>query len=353
MAPAVATAAAPPSTNVKPDSLQRSKILLLGQRRSGKTSIHRVLFDNTAPNETFYLEPTTRIEKHIYDTVIPLEIWDCPGSTSPESLGTPFSEFAVIVFVIDISNPMYQQAIKQLVDFAIAAYEESPETPFEVFVHKVDVYSDDYKLENFKQITQRVNDELFDLQMEHIQLNFQATSCYDHTIYDAFSRVIQKLIEALPYIEDLLNVFCANAQASKAFLFDIRSRLYVATDASPVDAGTHSLCCDYIKMLTAFRPLYASAIATPARITPPSRSSSTLPSRAPSAPPPFSPSAALALAQGTTLTFHQATPALALLALLPSAVYEARRGLLEYNVVFLREGVQEIVNVEREARGGT
>ena len=99
-------------------------------------------------------------------TVIPLEIWDCPGSTTPESLGTPFSEFAVIVFVIDISvrrtfftvsrllclsyfcaqNTMYQQAIKQLVDFAIAAYEESPETAFEVFVHKVDVYSDDYKI---------------------------------------------------------------------------------------------------------------------------------------------------------------------------------------------------------------
>lgn len=47
--------------------IQRSKILLFGQRRSGKTSIHRVLFDDAVPKETFYLEPTARIEKHPYE----------------------------------------------------------------------------------------------------------------------------------------------------------------------------------------------------------------------------------------------------------------------------------------------
>jgi Ras-related GTP-binding protein C/D len=46
------------------------------------------------------------------------------------------------------------------------------------------------------------------------------------------------------------------------------------------------------------------------------------------------------------------TSQLALLALLPTSVYEGRRGLLEYNVVFFREGVQEICEVEKEARDG-
>jgi Ras-related GTP-binding protein C/D len=44
------------------------------------------------------------------------------------------------------------------------------------------------------------------------------------------------------------------------------------------------------------------------------------------------------------------TPHLALLALLPTAVYEGRRGLVEYNVVFLRDGVREIWGVEWEGR---
>jgi len=43
---------------------------------------------------------------------------------------------------------------------------------------------------------------------------------------------------------------------------------------------------------------------------------------------------------------------LALLALVPTAVYEMRRGLVELNVVWFREGVQEICTVEKEERGG-
>jgi len=46
------------------------------------------------------------------------------------------------------------------------------------------------------------------------------------------------------------------------------------------------------------------------------------------------------------------TGSLALLALMPTAVYEMRRGLVEFNVVWFREGVQEICAVEREGRGG-
>lgn len=53
----------------------------------------------------------------------------------------------------------------------------------------------------------------------------------------------------------------------------------------------------------------------------------------------------------TTVTYHLITKHLALLALVPTAVYLEKRGLLEYNVVFFREGVQEICDVEEEARG--
>lgn len=54
---------------------------------------------------------------------------------------------------------------------------------------------------------------------------------------------------------------------------------------------------------------------------------------------------------GTTLTYHLITKNLALLALIPTAVFEERKGLVEYNVVFFREGVQEICDVEEEVRG--
>ena len=44
---------------------------------------------------------------------------------------------------------------------------------------------------------------------EQMQLNSHLTSVYDHSLYEAFSKVLHKLIESLPYLEELLNVFCA------------------------------------------------------------------------------------------------------------------------------------------------
>lgn len=67
----------------------------------------------------------------------------------------------------------------------------------------------------------------------------------------------------------------------------------------------------------------------------------------------FYPSASTSLSPGsteTTVTCHLITPQLALLALIPTQTFEGRRGLVEYNVVYFREGVQEIWQVEHEAR---
>ena len=67
----------------------------------------------------------------------------------------------------------------------------------------------------------------------------------------------------------------------------------------------------------------------------------------------FYPSASTSLSPmstETTVTCHLITPQLALLALIPTQTFEGRRGLVEYNVVYFREGVQEIWQVEREAR---
>lgn len=39
-------------------------------------------------------------------TVIPLEIWDCPGNTAPDTLGASLADFSSIIFVIDIQVPL-------------------------------------------------------------------------------------------------------------------------------------------------------------------------------------------------------------------------------------------------------
>ncbi|KAG1721002.1 Gtr1 raga G protein Gtr2 [Suillus paluster] len=356
-------------------SIRRTKILFLGTRRSGKTSILQVLFNGLPVKQTFFLEPTMRVAKHFIDTVIPLEIWDCPGNVTVDTLGASLADFSTIVFVIDIRD-LYQQPVSKLVEFIVAAYQVNPNINFEVFVHKAERLPEDDKIENFRQIHERVMDRLLDEspEFEQFPLNFHLTSIYDHSLREAFSRMLHKLLDSLPYLEELLNVFCSNTASPKAFLFDTSSKIHVATDTSPVDQATHNLCCDYLSMLNSFGPLYRSnsndpqinrrfpptptppptaTASTPASSITPAGTSPplTISSPVPTSKPHFFPSAAASLSPshpGTTLTYHLITPHLALLALLPTTVYEMRKGLVEWNVVWFREGIREIWEVERE-----
>ena len=50
-----------------------------------------------------------------------------------------------------------------------------------------------------------------------------------------FSKVVQKLIPQLPTLENLLNALISNCNMEKSFLFDVVSKVYIATDSNPVD----------------------------------------------------------------------------------------------------------------------
>merc|ERR1712111_111390 len=95
-----------------------------------------------------------------------------------------------------------------------------------------------------------MGDDLIEAGLEQqVHLSFYLTSIYDHSIFEAFSKVVQKLIPQLPTLENLLNVFISNSQIEKAFLFDVVSKIYVATDSSPVDMQSYELCSDLIDVV--------------------------------------------------------------------------------------------------------
>ncbi|KAL1737670.1 Gtr1/RagA G protein conserved region-domain-containing protein, partial [Schizophyllum fasciatum] len=158
-AAAIANTVASPASAPAAVSAPRTKILLVGLRRSGKSSIREVLFADMPPKETFYLEPTMRTRKTVYDTLIPLELWDCPGTTTAENLGAPLSQFNALIFVIDMRD-LYTQPISRLVEWITAATRDAPNLNLEVFVHKAEKLPEDDKIENFRQIQERVADRL-------------------------------------------------------------------------------------------------------------------------------------------------------------------------------------------------
>jgi hypothetical protein len=142
----MALAAKSNGTQSLDDSIQRTKILLLGQQGSVSPLLTHVRspssilpraeverppssssFSTTYPrNKPSFSNPRLEqlnIHTSAFDillpflllisprsasTVIPLEIWDCPGNITLDSLGATLSEFSSIIFVIDIQVSVIQ-----------------------------------------------------------------------------------------------------------------------------------------------------------------------------------------------------------------------------------------------------
>ncbi|KAI9675766.1 MAG: hypothetical protein M1817_001133 [Caeruleum heppii] len=237
----------------------KPRLLLMGQRRSGKTSISSVVFHKMPASETLFLESTSRIQKDNMHSFMDFQVWDFPGQLDfldpTFDLDTIFGEIGALIWVID-SQDDYLDALARLTTTIINLQQSYPAINIEVFIHKVDGLSDDYKFDIQRDIVQRIQDELADHGLDNVPLSFHLTSIYDHSIFEAFSKTIQKLIPQLPTIEGLLNLLCSSCHIEKAFLFDVMSKIYIATDTSPVDLPSYEVCSDFIDVIVDISDIY-------------------------------------------------------------------------------------------------
>lgn len=114
-----------------------------------------------------------------------------------------------------------------------------------------------YRTETFRQIQQQFRYEYMEALDEDPPVHFSQTSVYDSSLHEHFSLALHRLLPtSLPFLEDLLNMFCTHSHASKAYLFDVQTRLFVATDHSPIDHTQLAWCIDYLRLLSSFSNLY-------------------------------------------------------------------------------------------------
>eukprot|EP00579_Thalassiosira_antarctica_P009770 CAMPEP_0201909224 /NCGR_PEP_ID=MMETSP0903-20130614/1069_1 /ASSEMBLY_ACC=CAM_ASM_000552 /TAXON_ID=420261 /ORGANISM="Thalassiosira antarctica, Strain CCMP982" /LENGTH=574 /DNA_ID=CAMNT_0048443715 /DNA_START=41 /DNA_END=1765 /DNA_ORIENTATION=- len=281
------------------------RILLMGPRRAGKTSIQRVVFHKMSPHETlFRLEATQMLERAVVDhtPLCRFTIWDFPGDQyeygyettaggvmdgklgegeegyneeDPNSQQPPnqtqqnqgsyddqiFSKATALIFVLDAQDEPYDHVLQSFTDTVTRAVRANPTIAVEVFVHKVDgelFLSDEAKYDCRRDVMQQVADELADAGLSHdaIPISYHLTSIYDHSVFEAFSRVVQRLIPELPTLEHLLNVLVSTCSMEKAYLFDVASKLYISTDSSPVDMQSVELCSDMIDVVLDVSGIY-------------------------------------------------------------------------------------------------
>ncbi|CUM65462.1 uncharacterized protein PRCAT00003102001 [Priceomyces carsonii] len=246
-------------------------ILLMGLRRSGKSSICKVVFHNMQPLDTLYLESTSKPTTEQFSSLIDLSVMELPGQLNyfepnydSERL---FSSVGALVYVID-SQDEYLNALTNLSMIIEYAYKVNPKINIEVLIHKIDGLSEDYRIDAQRDIMQRTGDELLDLGLEGVQVSFYLTSIFDHSIYEAFSRIVQKLIPELPSLENMLDNLVQHSSIDKVFLFDINSKVYVATDSSPVDIQTYEVCAEFVDITIDLDELYIEHDKSPEQPNP-------------------------------------------------------------------------------------
>lgn len=89
-------------------------------------------------------------------------------------------------------------------------------------------------------------------------ISFYHTSIYDHSVFEAVSKVYQKLISSMHHatIEALVNSLCANCKMEKAYLFDTQYKFYIASDTHPGDLKSYETCSEYLDVVRDITALY-------------------------------------------------------------------------------------------------
>lgn len=158
-------------------------------------------------------------------------------------------------------------------------------------------------------------------------MSFHLTSIYDHSIFEAFSKVVQKLIPQLATLENLLNILITNSGIEKAFLFDVVSKIYIATDCAPVDMQTYELCCDMIDVVIDLSDIYG--LSSEAKMI---REQTAFDNQS---------SSLIKLNNNTVLYLKEVNKFLALVCILREENFN-RQGIIDYNFLIFREGISKV-----------
>jgi Ras-related GTP-binding protein C/D len=169
-------------------SFTRPRILLTGLRRSGKTSIQRVIFTKMQPSQTQFLESTPHLTMNQFScgSFINFQVQELPGQLhvfpSSQILSntggnngqlSPYDDDTMhmvgggydmehllkrcnaVVYIIDAQDD-YSESIARLNLIIQLGRRVNPKIRYEIFIHKVDQLSEEAKAETQRDIHNQV-----------------------------------------------------------------------------------------------------------------------------------------------------------------------------------------------------
>lgn len=253
-------------------------VLLLGLRRSGKTSISKVVFGNMDPSQTQYLHATyamtpTQISA---EALAKFTILDFPGQEDVVAkdiagMQGQMRNCGALVFVLDCMdyNPStgggrridYEEAINRLVLVVQQMHivtEPDQTRIVDVFLHKADKLTSEHQRGVQDEVRQQLQFRLKtrltpELEQRRVAVQYHLTSIFDHSVFYAFSLVARRVIPNIMHIQSAMQVCCNNSHVLSYFLFGISRRMFIASanvgdDRRPTDRDVleYECCSDVV-----------------------------------------------------------------------------------------------------------
>lgn len=122
-----------------------------------------------------------------------------------------------------------------------------------------------------------------------------------------------------------MSIVCS-CNIDKSFIVDVITKLYIATDSTPVDAHTYELCSDLLDVVMDISSIYTHSDG---KISYDDKSTS-----------------AIRLNNGMVLYLRQVSDYLALVCIMHVESF-TKRSLLDYNIDVFRESLQDLINKDR------
>uniref|UniRef100_A0A803J5W7 Ras-related GTP-binding protein n=1 Tax=Xenopus tropicalis TaxID=8364 RepID=A0A803J5W7_XENTR len=169
------------------------------------------------PAITYTVQGLPRIYKNIFSSLKAMPFFMeysteglgvLPATSRSRGKSPSFVELLMNSLLFAQNKPVFTDHIEQaFLENTNTIYKDDISNRTGALIYVINAQDDLYhKIETQRDIHQSANDDLADVGLEKLHLSFYLAIIYDHSIFEAFSKVVQKLILQVPTLENLC--FC-------------------------------------------------------------------------------------------------------------------------------------------------
>ena len=216
----------------KDKNLDTRKLVMMGRKNAGKTSIHSILFSDFTAYQTKSIPFTTNInESNVMFLGYKLRINDCGGQDDLMShyvRDVPhqvFGDVQFLVYVFDIQFKNEDQDLQIYKEIVQSLLMHSEKAKIFVLLHKLDLIAPTKRsavFEEYKRKIQNITPE------EHI-IDIFGTSIWNESLYYAWSVIIKHIIPDITFFNTILSSMAKLIQCEEIIVVEKASFLIIGS----------------------------------------------------------------------------------------------------------------------------